>query len=99
MSRILIFILRAYQAFLSPLMPGGCKFYPSCSHYAVEAVQTHGALRGAWLAALRVLRCRPFARGGFDPVPQPTDEMRSGIEILRPEVSGLRMTGKEGRAR
>ncbi len=83
MSQILILILRAYQAFVSPLLPGGCKFYPSCSHYAVEAVETHGALRGAWLAALRVLRCRPFAQGGYDPVPharevtkQPTGNRR-----------------------
>lgn len=77
MSRILIFILRAYQAFLSPLLPGGCKFYPSCSHYAVEAVETHGALRGAWLAARRVLRCRPLANGGFDPVPAVDETERS----------------------
>jgi len=62
-------VLRGYQWFISPLLPAACRFHPSCSHYAEEAVQRHGALRGGWLAARRVCRCGPWHPGGFDPVP------------------------------
>ena len=65
----LIFLIHLYRAVLSPLLGGNCKFYPSCSHYAEQAIAIHGARRGAWLALKRLLRCRPFVRGGFDPVP------------------------------
>jgi hypothetical protein len=66
---LLLACIRVYQAVLAPLMPVGCKFYPSCSHYAYEAIARHGARRGAYLAAARLLRCRPFTKGGHDPVP------------------------------
>lgn len=66
---LLLAAIRLYQGFLSPLLPAACKFYPSCSRYAYEAVERYGARRGAWLAAKRLLRCRPFSAGGFDPVP------------------------------
>lgn len=75
-SRLLLMAIRVYQGFLSPLMPSACKFYPSCSRYAYEAVERHGGRRGAWLAAQRLLRCRPFVPGGFDPVPEPEDATR-----------------------
>lgn len=65
----LIVIVHAYQSTFSRLMPGRCRFYPTCSQYAIEAMQTHGALRGGWLAVKRVGRCHPFHRGGLDPVP------------------------------
>jgi putative membrane protein insertion efficiency factor len=68
-ARALLFLVRVYQAFFSGLMPSACKFYPSCSHYAADAVRIHGARRGAWLALRRVLRCHPFTRGGVDLVP------------------------------
>ena len=61
--------IRAYQAGLRPLNPWGCKFYPSCSSYSIEAFQVHGAARGAWLTLSRLLRCRPGTFGGVDPVP------------------------------
>jgi len=61
--------IRFYQAVFAPVMPVGCKFYPSCSRYAAEAIERHGALRGARLALARLWRCRPFTQGGFDPVP------------------------------
>ncbi len=67
--QFLLLLLRIYQVHLSPLMPVGCKFYPPCSRYAYEAIERHGARRGLWLAAKRLLRCRPFTPGGFDPVP------------------------------
>lgn len=65
----LLAFLRFYVIFLSPVFGGACKFYPSCSNYAIEAVTKHGARRGFLLAAKRLLRCRPFTQGGFDPVP------------------------------
>lgn len=68
-ARILIAALRAYRWLISPLLGNVCRFYPSCSQYAVDAVQQHGALRGSWLACKRVSRCHPWHRGGFDPVP------------------------------
>jgi uncharacterized protein len=66
---ILLGFLRLYIVCLSPMLGGACKFYPSCSNYAIEAVSKHGARRGFVLAAKRLLRCRPFTQGGFDPVP------------------------------
>jgi hypothetical protein len=67
---LLIFMVRAYQATLGPLLGGACRFHPSCSAYAVEAIERHGAARGAWLAAKRLAKCRPFGAGGYDPVPE-----------------------------
>ncbi len=61
--------LRLYRRFLSPLKPPMCRFSPTCSQYAIEAIEGHGVLRGAGLAIWRILRCQPFARGGYDPVP------------------------------
>jgi putative membrane protein insertion efficiency factor len=67
--RILAGCVRAYQVALSPLLPPSCRFSPSCSQYALEAITRHGALKGTWLAARRLVRCHPFHPGGFDPVP------------------------------
>src|ERR1035437_2091026 len=72
-ARSLLLAVRVYQAFFSALMPSACKFYPSCSHYAAEAVRIHGARRGSWLALRRVSRCHPFTRGGVDLVPDAAD--------------------------
>jgi putative membrane protein insertion efficiency factor len=69
MRHVLRILIRAYQLVLSPLLGPRCRFYPSCSHYAIEAIETHGALRGSWLSAKRICRCHPFNPGGFDPVP------------------------------
>lgn len=68
---LLLLLVRFYQIFFSPFLGGACKFYPSCSRYAQEAIALHGARRGAWLAMKRLGRCRPFTKGGFDPVPEP----------------------------
>jgi putative membrane protein insertion efficiency factor len=62
-------LVRAYQLTLSPLLGRQCRFLPTCSHYAMEALERHGALRGGWLAFRRFLRCHPFAAAGYDPVP------------------------------
>jgi len=61
-------VIRTYQRFVSPLLPPSCRFTPSCSHYAVVAIEKHGLLRGMVMGAVRVLRCNPFSKGGFDPV-------------------------------
>lgn len=66
---VLVLLVRGYQVSISPLLPASCRYFPTCSAYAVEALERHGALRGSWLAARRILRCHPFATGGFDPVP------------------------------
>lgn len=63
-------LVRAYQVVLSPITGRSCRYEPTCSHYAIEALETHGALRGTWLSMRRVGRCHPFREGGFDPVPQ-----------------------------
>ena len=68
-ARLLILLVRGYQIAISPLLPASCRYTPSCSQYAVEALRRHGALKGAWLAARRLSRCHPFRAGGYDPVP------------------------------
>jgi len=68
-SRLLIGIIRLYQRTLSPLLGQNCRFHPSCSRYAIGAIETHGPLKGLLLAAWRILRCQPFCAGGYDPVP------------------------------
>lgn len=68
MRRLVLAVLLFYQKFLSPLKPPSCRFYPTCSDYAVQAVLRYGAFRGMLMAAWRLLRCQPFCRGGYDPV-------------------------------
>ncbi|MEU4214310.1 membrane protein insertion efficiency factor YidD [Actinoplanes sp. NPDC026623] len=68
-ARVLTWGIVAYRRYLSPALPARCRFYPSCSAYALEALAVHGALRGTALAIWRLLRCHPFHPGGFDPVP------------------------------
>lgn len=70
LARLLILPIRAYQYLISPLLPPVCRFHPSCSHYAVEALYRHGALVGSWLAVRRLLKCHPLHPGGYDPVPE-----------------------------
>ena len=72
MARVISGGIKTYRRWISPLMAPRCRFYPSCSAYALEAVQYHGAARGSWLAARRVCRCHPFHPGGVDLVPEGT---------------------------
>ena len=69
MKMLLIGLIRLYRYFISPLLGNRCRFHPSCSEYAVEALQRHGTWRGTWLAMRRLSRCHPWHSGGFDPVP------------------------------
>lgn len=82
---VVLQLLRAYKWAISPLFPPACRYVPTCSEYAMEAVERYGALRGGWMAIVRLLRCHPFARGGYDPVthhrhlcgePQTTNDQR-----------------------
>jgi hypothetical protein len=70
MKQSLLALVAAYKRWISPALPNACRFVPTCSEYAMEAVERHGAFRGSLLAAWRVLRCQPLARSGYDPVPQ-----------------------------
>lgn len=69
MKKFLISLVKMYRYFISPLMANHCRFHPSCSSYMIEAIETHGALKGLWLGTTRLLRCHPFNPGGYDPVP------------------------------
>ena len=69
MKRVLLAVFHFYQRGISPLFPARCRYIPTCSEYAVEAVEKYGALKGGWLALKRFLRCHPFHEGGYDPVP------------------------------
>ncbi len=69
MKVILVVLVRSYQMVLGPMLPPSCRYYPSCSTYAIEALERHGVWRGGWLALRRIGRCHPFRPGGYDPVP------------------------------
>jgi putative membrane protein insertion efficiency factor len=81
---VLVLIVRGYQAAASPLLGQCCRYAPSCSQYTIEALRVHGVVRGAILAAWRILRCHPFSRSGYDPVPprRAAGNMKSGISDL-----------------
>lgn len=70
MKRILVSMIQFYQKYISPLKRTKCPYYPSCSAYGLEAVKVHGTLKGGLLAVWRILRCNPFSKGGYDPVPE-----------------------------
>ncbi len=73
MKSVLLAGVRGYQYLVSPMLGNNCRFYPSCSDYAREALERHGSLRGSWLAVRRLCRCQPFHPGGYDPVPDPIE--------------------------
>lgn len=72
-AKLLRLVVRGYRLLLSPMLPPACRFYPCCSEYAEQALREHGAWRGSWLTAGRILRCGPWHHGGYDPVPQARD--------------------------
>lgn len=74
MKRVFVAIIRGYQLFISPVVGSSCRFYPTCSHYAREAIEKHGAAKGGWLSLKRIGRCHPWNEGGVDPVPDTHDQ-------------------------
>jgi putative membrane protein insertion efficiency factor len=72
-KRILVALIRFYQRAISPHLPPACRYHPTCSQYALTAVSRFGALRGGWMSVKRILRCNPFSKGGYDPVPELPD--------------------------
>jgi putative membrane protein insertion efficiency factor len=83
MKKILKFFIKAYRKLISPLLPNACRFTPTCSEYALEALDKHGAIKGSILATWRILRCNPFCRGGYDPVPDKFTLKREPREQLK----------------
>jgi len=75
-------MLRAYKWAVSPLFPPACRYVPTCSEYAMEAVERYGVLRGGWMAVIRVLRCHPFVRGGYDPVVKKDESVTRRMEAI-----------------
>ncbi|HVE50042.1 MAG TPA: membrane protein insertion efficiency factor YidD [Casimicrobiaceae bacterium] len=76
MQNPLVLALRAYRYAIAPRLGNNCRFYPSCSQYAIESIERHGSMRGGWLTVRRLARCHPFHPGGFDPVPETTPPVR-----------------------
>lgn len=100
MKTLALASLRFYKRWISPTLPASCRYVPTCSEYAMEAVERYGALRGGWMAAGRVLRCHPFSEGGLDPVV--TSGRLRGVGVLRlrdcfasRSVTAVRMTIKK----
>ena len=89
-ARVIVAPIRFYQRFVSPALPASCRYYPTCSSYAVEALQVHGAVRGIWLAVRRLGRCHPWHEGGMDPVPPARERhARSGSSVSVNPVSSV----------
>ena len=93
MKKILKFFIKLYRKFISPILPQSCRFTPSCSEYAIEAIDKFGAIRGTILASYRILRCNPFCRGGYDPVPDKFTFKRQ--EMKREDTVEEENTGEE----
>ncbi len=92
MKVVLLGLIQSYRVFISPLLPPACRFQPTCSAYAMTAIERFGAIKGSWLAACRICRCHPFHPGGYDPVPPlPGQEEQSG------EGKSERSTGLDSR--
>ena len=94
---VLLAFVRAYQVLLSHFLGGACKFYPSCSNYAYEAIARHGARRGSILAMKRLLRCRPFTKGGVDLVPEVLEVHDKNLHKVLSSDSGHALAAKESR--
>ena len=95
-SRVLAGLILGYRYFLSPILPAACRYSPTCSAYALEAVRSFGALEGSWLAVLRICRCHPWGGAGVDPVPEAASRTAAGggaptRECGRPECDRLRL--------
>jgi putative membrane protein insertion efficiency factor len=91
LKAILLALIRAYQYLLSPWVGGNCRYWPTCSDYALEAISRHGAARGGWMMLARLARCHPYGRGGLDPVPQQF-RLRCSCHAGEPTATGVAPT-------
>lgn len=98
MKQTVQFVLQGYKRFISPMLPHACRFVPTCSEYAMEAIDRHGVVRGGWLAAGRLLRCHPFARAGYDPAPvsDPSTAVQQDFRPLAGEAKLRSLTASHG---
>lgn len=85
MRKVLQAPIHVYRRYISPLKPPTCRFYPTCSEYALQAIEKHGALRGSWLAVRRISRCHPFHPGGIDHVPPTREERQAALDSEAPD--------------
>jgi putative membrane protein insertion efficiency factor len=85
MKSVLVVLVRAYQVMISPYFPPSCRYTPTCSQYAIEALEKHGALKGIWLATKRIGRCHPWSDGGYDPVPDTKNHTNDSNTTNLPE--------------
>ena len=97
LARLLVLMIRIYRRFISPLFGRVCRFEPTCSAYAVDCLQHHGALRGVWLTLRRLSRCHPFHPGGYDPPPQPPGTPHRPADALGPEACAPTHAPSSGR--
>jgi putative membrane protein insertion efficiency factor len=88
MKAAIQFVLRGYKRWISPMLPHACRFVPTCSEYALEAIERHGTLHGSWLAFTRLLRCHPLARAGYDPVPTETRSVTNDCDYPASALAG-----------
>lgn len=95
-ARLFIQLIKSYQLFVSPRSGPCCRYTPSCSQYAIDALRIHGAFKGLFLAVWRIMRCNPFSKGGYDPVPNKTSEKK--LNLMRFFVAGRRRRTKRNRA-
>lgn len=100
MRWLLIKFIRGYQLLISPFLAPSCRFEPTCSHYALEALRKHGSWRGSWLALKRIGRCHPFCEGGYDPVPEPAcscHKMAADLSVRKSETGHDTSNPRENR--
>ncbi len=89
MRSVLMAVVRFYRGFISPLTPPSCRYTPTCSAYALEALEQHGSLRGSWLAVRRILRCHPWGGSGFDPVPTDGEHDSDAASVVDPSSESV----------
>jgi putative membrane protein insertion efficiency factor len=92
MKKILKFFIKAYRKLISPILPNSCRFTPTCSEYALEALDKHGAIKGSILTVWRILRCNPFCRGGYDPVPEKFTLKRQDMTKIEADDEAIDIT-------